>query len=76
MPPKQKNCAWCGAPLGECNCGYHKPRLPGLNWKRIFSIFGERGMPSCGRTDARRLGSTGQESGTTYLGGSGKENKP
>lgn len=62
-------CGWCGAPLEECGCGYKEERLPRPDWERIMAVYGSKGLPSCGLTDARRLGSTGEEQGTTYLGG-------
>lgn len=68
-PSSNQICCWCGAPSGECGCGYKGEKLPSPDWEKIIEVYGEDGLPSCGLTDARRLGSTGEEQGTTYLGG-------
>lgn len=71
MVEKPSQCTWCGGPLGGCECGggqamdHFKAYIPGLI-ARVFEIWGERGMPSCGRTDAARLASLGT-SRTRYL---------
>lgn len=42
-------------------------------WERIEAVFGPEGMPSCGLTDARRLGAVSDEketvsTETVYIG--------
>lgn len=36
-------------------------------WTRVAQIFGDKGMPSCGMTDAGKLG-VGHEAKTIYIG--------
>lgn len=67
-----QKCGWCGAPL-PCGCGYNKTDMGKVDWKRVEQVFGKKGMPSCGMTDAGRLNSADPEAqspDTVYIGGS------
>jgi hypothetical protein len=74
-PPPTAICPWCRVPFSEHHCGYPNPELGTVDWDKVTKVFGDQGLPSCGLTDARRLGTTGDESGTTYLGPSSKESR-
>lgn len=66
-------CWWCGEKVIDLpcvQCGNEKKTAPRPDWNRIEEVFGGP-MPSCGLTDAKRLGGsddTDQNSGTVYLG--------
>lgn len=63
-------CWCCGVPLNKCKG--EKIPLKGFDvsdfWTRVVNIFGKKGMPSCGLSDAGRLGQDGNAP-DVYLGG-------
>jgi hypothetical protein len=77
MSEERETCFYCGGYLNPssgddpeevCGCpqassGY---KAGGVNWDQVEKVFGREGMPSCGLTDAARLG--GGESRTIYVG--------
>jgi hypothetical protein len=48
---------------------------PGETLLRIISVYGSDGMPSCGKTDANRLGQNG-DGDNDHVGGTSEEVKP
>lgn len=66
------SCSRCGGPIGCCEC------ISALQLRearaRIIWVFGSKGLPSCGATDAKVLNSEG--SGTEYVGGVKEEIQP
>lgn len=65
-------CWCCDVPLSECK----GDKVPAQKidreklWKNIEEVFGERGMPSCGMTDANILSGSDDKKparGTVYL---------
>lgn len=69
---KEIECWWCGETISELpciQCGNEKLTPPRPDWDRIEATFGGP-VPSCGMTDAARLGGSDDEeqsTGTVYL---------